>query len=164
MTMQFDNLGVYERHDDIEAETGIEVQFPNGISFKILRAGGANRKYQRALIKHMTPAIRRKIDSSRLSPEEEETLWRSIYVDSIIIDMKGAKSGGKEVPYSAKNVDALLKAAPDMLEELRNVADKLSSFRAQEIAEEAENLGNSSGGTLSGVSTKKTSSEEKNVA
>lgn len=157
--MKFDNLGVYERHDDIEAETGIDVQFPNGITFTVLRAGGANQRYQRALIKHMTPAIRRKIESSRLTPDEEQSLWRSIYVDSVIIDMKGVTSGGKKVPYSQDSVAALLEAAPDMLEELRNTADKLSSFRAQEIAEEAESLGNSSGGTSSGGSTKKTSSE-----
>lgn len=156
-TIKFDNLGAYGREDDREGEVGIDVGFPNGIVFTVLRAGGANGKYKRAVRKYITPAVERKISKGRLSTDEDDALWAGIYVDSIIINVVGAKIGGKEMQFTKPNTLALLKAAPDMFREVRNVCDDMMSFRNQEIRDAGESLGNDSSGNSSGVTKKKTS-------
>ena len=159
--MKIDNLGVYERDDKSEAENGIDVQFPNGITFTILRAGGVNYRYTRSLAKYITPDVQRRDKAGTLTWEEDQALWRKIYTDSIIIGMKGVMSGGKEIPFTRENVDAVLEASPEMFKVLRDTSDDLTAFRRQEVKEESEKLGNSSGGTTSGESTKTPSSAGK---
>lgn len=155
MTIKFDNLGVYARNDDAESKTGVDVEFPNGITVTILRAGGSNHKYTKAVRTYLTPAILRKIDAGVLSQDDEDALWAEIYADGIVIDFKGLKANGKDVPFSRDVVVDLLIASPQMLKDLKETADKLMTFRQAENEEEAENLGNSSSGTSSGGSLKK---------
>ena len=153
--MKFDNLGVYARNDEVESKIGVDVEFPNGITITILRAGGSNHKYSRAIRKYLTPSILRKIDAGVISQDDEDKLWAEIYADGIVTDFKGVMSGGKDVPYSRDAVVALLVASPQMLKDLRETADKLMTFRQEENKEEAKNLGNSSNGDSSGGSLKK---------
>lgn len=149
--IKFDNLGAYGREDDREGTVGVDVGFPNGIVFTVLRAGGANGKYKRAVRKHITPAIERKVTKGLLSNAEDEAIWAAIYAESIVANVTGAKVvGGKEMEFTKSNVIALLKAAPDMFSELRDVCDNMMSFRSRDIKDMAESLGNGSSGNSSG--------------
>jgi hypothetical protein len=153
--VKFGNLGSYERNDDLEAVSGIDVIFPNGITLTCLRAGGANHKYRAALRKYITPTISRRIEAGTMKQEDEDSLWAQIYAESIVIGMRGAVDpSGKKIPYSKENVAALFEAAPDMMKTTRETVEDMMSFREHEIKEEAKNLGNSSPGTSSGESSK----------
>ena len=157
--MKFDNLGVYGKADDLEAEVGFEIRFEEiGVVVVVLRAGGANQKYHRSVRKHLTQGFMRKVNNKQLSEEESDAVWRRVYAESVIIEVHGAKVDGKEMEFTTDNVIGLLEASPEMFGIIRAEADKLVNFRAAEVAEAAETLGNASSGKSSG-GTSKTSSK-----
>lgn len=139
--MQFDGLQLFERNEELEAQKGVDLLFPENIRITILRAGGSNKKYDKVLGRLIKP-YKRQMKTDTMDKTVSEKLMRELYTESVIIGWSGVKSKGKKVEFTKENVMNLITSFPEVFDEIREQADNLANFRTEEIKEEAENLGN----------------------
>jgi len=116
---------------------------------KIARAGGANKKYKKVLLRKLKP-YKRQIETETLDEDVSTNIMADIYADSVIIgwgveDDKGnTVSGihdmeGNIIPFNKENVVATLLALPELFKDIQAQAEKVAVFKAEELETEAKN-------------------------
>lgn len=117
--------------------------------FRIARMGKTNKRYQRMLEAETKPHIHA-IRNDNLSPEIDEAIslklfiatillnWANLRVIELFTEAEHSLPGGY-LPFTAANAEKLLKALPELYEELKSNATKMSNFRAEEISEDSKN-------------------------
>lgn len=142
MTTQFDKSGLegYITDKEVESEIGVWLPpFPGGREFKVLRAGGSNRKFSRAFQQAIKP-YRRQLDKGSLDPETSDGLMREMYAKHIVVDWRGINDvDGNPVPCTPENVDAFFKAFPELFSDVVSYATEMATF-SQENLEEAKDV------------------------
>lgn len=116
---------------------GVEVTFDNEAFFRISRMGKTNKRYQKMLEAETKPHIHA-IRTDNLSPEIDEAITLKIFISVILLDWRGVKSKevfghDSEVGCSTENAEKLFKALPELYIALKENAQKMSLFRAEEI-------------------------------
>jgi len=138
-----DGLEVYDSDKELEASIGIWLHFPNGRKINILRAGGSNYAYQRALSAATRP-LQRQILRGTLDTEQFNQLLLDVYLKSVVIGWEGVKdSAGHEIPYSKAAAKAFFERFPEIFDEVRDQAEKLANFQVDQASEVAEHMGES---------------------
>lgn len=141
--MQFDKtgLGDYLTDETLESEVGIWLKFPGGRRFRVLRAGGSNKKFLRALNAAIRPH-KRAMDRGTMDVETSDEIMRSIYAKHVVVDWDGIKDEkGKKVPCTPENVAEFFKVFPNLFSDLTTLATDMAQFSEDRIEEAKETLG-----------------------
>lgn len=142
--MKFSTTGLesYLSNEDLEARTGVWLQFPGGIRIKVLRAGGSNVKYQRVGSAVLKP-YSRQISRGTLDVEVTSGLMRDIYSKAVVVDWEGVKDvEGNDVPCTPENVRDFFEAVPELFDEVVEAATRIATFSQEQSDEAGEELGN----------------------
>jgi len=127
---------------------GIVLIYP-GFRITIARAGGANKKYQKALEKEIRPYLRA-LKTDTLDPEIAEQVIKSVYAKAIILDWEVQDEAGNWVqgieqpdgsllPVTQENMVNTFDALPDLFDDIRSQAASSALFKASLKEEAAKN-------------------------
>jgi hypothetical protein len=143
--LNFDGFDDFEMDENLESGQGVALDYDDGRTIIIHRAGGSNKKFERVLRAAMKPH-QRKFNLGTISPEKERELLIDVYAKAVVIGWSGITANGTEVPFTPENCAALFKAYPDLFQDVRDAATQLSNFRKAEKEDAEKNSGASSAG------------------
>lgn len=114
-------------------------------SFKVARAGGANKAFADHQRKLLTPHKRLLAASAKeMTPEALEIVNKAVRTSFIATCMKGWKevngTDGKAKPFNAEAVDALFTQYPDLYDDLLGLAQSLNTYQDDDSEEDLKNL------------------------
>lgn len=115
----------------------------------VARSGGANRKYARVLEATLKP-YRRAVDLGVMKEEKAREILHEVFAEAIILNWETKtpqgwvqgierEDGEGLVPYTKENVVAVLKALPDLFNDIKGQSDKVQLYRAAALEAEAGN-------------------------
>lgn len=131
-----------------ETEQGISLDY-GSFKIRIVRAGGANRKYVETLNRRLKP-YRRQMENDTLDSDVALRTMAEVYADTVIIGWEGVTDAeGRDLDYCRNNVIKLLTDLPELFRDLQEQAGKAALFRASEREEEQKNSQSGSAGSLS---------------
>ena len=127
------------------AEEGAWIQIDEETSIRVARYG--NRRFKKVFAR-LTAPYKVQIQQGTLNEEMASSLLTRAIAEAILVDWKGMKKAGKDLPYS---VEAAIKILSDeTLSNFRdmvvNLSQDIQTFREQEVREDAEKLQSISGG------------------
>lgn len=127
-------------------QRGIEVEYDSAL-FTLARAGGANKKYKKALAKALKP-FRAAIEADDIDDERARPAIVKVFVDHVLLDWKTLHEGkwvqgieseeGAPIPFNKENATAFLLECPELFDELQEKATKRKLFLA-DLEEAAKN-------------------------
>jgi hypothetical protein len=105
----------------------------------VARAGGSNKKFQKALsdlAKPHTLAMK----NQTMDPELADRLMVEAYADSIILNWKGVTDeSGKKIPFNKANVIELFTNLPDLFSNVVEQASQFSMFHDDTVGQAEKN-------------------------
>lgn len=126
---------------------GVVVEYAPGVEVKVARAGGGNKKYSRVL-NRLTKPYRRAIESGTLDEEVGENLLRETFAISILTDWTGFtkdlitnndEDASEALPFNKDNAMAVLKAQPNLFNDIKEVSSRLDAYRVETLESESGN-------------------------
>ena len=116
---------------------------------RIAHAGQGNSKYVKYAEKKLKP-VRRAMEAGALGNERSMSIMIDIYSKTIILDwqIRGEndtwKTGieakdGSTLPFTEENVEATLRALPNLFLDIQSQASSIANFRAAELEKESGN-------------------------
>lgn len=132
-------FNAYKSDETLESQ-GIVLNYGKDGKFIVARAGGANKKFAKALEARGRP-YRRQIENGTVNNEVLENLLREVFVETVILGWEGVKDQqtGEDIPFSKENCLALFEQVPNLFVDLREQATLFANFRAESIEEDAKN-------------------------
>lgn len=138
---------------NVEAE-GVWLDYGD-FRVKIRYAGESNKKYTRALESRTRP-FRRQIANGTFSDDRSKDIFCDVYAEAVVVDWNVAEDDdaaigetiwkrgihGKDggiLPYTKDNVKMVLKALPPLFNDIRQSAESIALFRADEMEEDGKN-------------------------
>ena len=128
------------RDREIEGKTGTELGLPGGITLIVLAASDANPRWR--LRGDEIIAEHNRLRNARATPQKQREWWSRIYAECLVIDWRGVKSKGIEVPFSVEACTAFLRKADDAYAAVENVVFETKNFRGQRIKAVVAEAGN----------------------
>ena len=138
-------MSLYKKFQtDTKAEVeGIELDFGDGVIFKIARAGKSNPDFAKASRKRTKPYLFA-IKAGTLDDAMANAILINVFADSVVKGWEGVTDAkGKALTFSHANVVKLFTDLPDLLEQVKEYAEDPDSFNAATHGGVAESLGNS---------------------
>jgi hypothetical protein len=130
---------------DRSAETdGVVLDYGDGVWIRIARAGGANKKYLRAL-ERLGRKYRRQIQLETLPEEVARKLFRETYAETVVLGWGGitqediGSEGDEPVEFTKANCVALFENLPDLFLDVQSQAQNMALFRAELDEDDAKN-------------------------
>lgn len=118
---------------------GIWVDYPNGVSMKIARMGGANTEYSRYLTNQLKP-YKFQIDRGTLSEDKSREILLEVFARYVLKDWKGVTDEkGRPIEYSVEAAKKVLAEYPELLNELQTLASDYRRFAREVLEETAKN-------------------------
>lgn len=139
----------YKTDEQLE-KNGIRVLFAEDeICLTLARAGGQNAGFQKSLAANLKP-YRRALQSETLSDKKANELLMKTFAESVVLKWETRVDGiyreGIEVegktelqPATVENMVAVFQALPDLFEDIKAEASRLSNYRKVEREEDAKN-------------------------
>lgn len=123
-----------------KAETeGIWIDYAEGISMKIARMGGSNTEYGNYLAAQLKP-YKFQMEKGTLPDSKAREILIDVVARYVLKDWKGVTdSKGKEIEFSAEKAKEVLAEYPELLNDLRIVAEDHRQFAAETLEETAKN-------------------------
>ena len=120
-----------------------------GFRVRMARAGGSNKRYQKAMERETRP-LKRAIQAEALPEGQANELVRRVFAEAIILDWEvrqedGTYTQGIEgpdgdvIPFTKENVIATLEELPELFDELQSAAAKASNYREAVLEADAKN-------------------------
>lgn len=129
----------YATDKNLESGAGVKLEYPDGVSLTIHRAGGSNRKFLQSMDAKIKPH-RRQIQLGTIDRDLSDKLIAEVYAESVIKGWSGVTDeNGNDLPFTKQNVVKLLLDLPDLFNDIKAQADTLANFRKEELEEEAKN-------------------------
>ena len=140
--MQFDRTGLESYiTDEANESEGVWLKFPGDRRIKILRAGGANKRYARIFQQAIKP-YKRQLDRGSLDADVSDRIMREVYAKTIVVGWMGIHDAdGNTVAFSQGNVIEFFTAFPEIFTDVIDCAGEMANFQEHEVAEAAEILG-----------------------
>jgi hypothetical protein len=136
---------MFQTDKTAEVEQGITLDY-GSFKFRIVRAGGANRKYTEALNRKLKP-YRRQLENDTLDNDVALKAMAEVYADTVLLGWEGVTGpDGQPLEYCRNNVIKILTDLPDLFRDVQEQANKAALFRAAEREEEAKNSVSGSAG------------------
>lgn len=133
--------------DETLETSGIEIDYGDFV-VTLARAGGANRRYGKAL-EAKTKPYRRAIQTETMNSKVADTILREVFASTIVLNWQTRVDGelktgiegpdGDLLPFNVANVTATLKNLPDLYSDLQAQANKSALFRASLLEGDAGN-------------------------
>lgn len=122
---------------DVENK-GITLDFGD-FAIRIARAGGANKKYAKALVRILKP-FRKAIATNTISDARQSALMAEVYAESVILDWVNVKDrDGVNMEFNKENCIKLLVDLPVLFQQIMADAENYNNFKAIEAEEVAKN-------------------------
>jgi hypothetical protein len=101
----------------------------------------------------LTRPLRKQIQIDVLEDNAYDELNKKAYFRAVVIGWENVNDAdGNYITFSEANFVKLMTDLPDLWDALQDACTRLSNFRAEEIRQDGEDLGNSSAGIRSGAS------------
>lgn len=136
----------FETSSDFETK-GIVLDY-NTFRVTIARAGGANKKYEKALVAKSKP-YKRLIQTGNLDKETDRKILLETYAETIVLNWetlvddkykKGIESkDGAILPFNKANVIQTFLNLPDLFVEIMQQANRLDLFKEEILEEDSKN-------------------------
>ncbi|MGQ0664604.1 MAG: hypothetical protein ACT4P2_13710 [Pseudomonadota bacterium] len=111
----------------------------------IARAGGANRKFGKALDAKLKPH-RRQIELGTLDDKLATRLMAEAYAEAVVRGWSGmTDADGHPLPFSRENAVQLLSDLPDLFRDVQEQASRIALFRRQSLEDSEKNSATASG-------------------
>lgn len=108
-------------------------------TFFVSRMSRTNKNYLKSLERN-TKAHRRAIELETIKPEQAEQINMQVFVDSILLGWENIKDkDGEVIQFTKENAKSLFERLPDLYDDLNEKAKKASTFRDEQVEEEAKN-------------------------
>ena len=120
--------------DETLENEGVWQPAGEGCELKIARLGNPEST---RLLRRYERKYRRQIDNGTLSPEKDAEITARVYAEAILLDWRGMKESGVEVPYSTENAFRLLNEYRELREMVADYAKDAEAYRQAEL-EDAE--------------------------
>lgn len=138
MTKKKSAHDLFGTNKNLEAEKGVTLDY-SVFQITILRAGGANKKYSKALNENMKP-YRAAFERGDLDDETSEEILLKSFVQGVVLGWSGnIGRNGKKEEYSEEACIAVFKELPDLFDDVKKQANDKSLFRAANEAIEEKN-------------------------
>ena len=128
-------MSIYKRFktdSELEAKAGIELDYGDGVKIRVLRAGGSNLAFQKAL---RDALIKQGRKLSSMTDEESVRGMAEIYADTVILGWEGITDENDEpLSFSKSNVVKVLTELPELFRDIQSAAQSVDLFRAERKA------------------------------
>lgn len=129
---QFKNDEKYERD-------GVTLDLGDAGKFKIARAGGANKRFEKAFSKAMRP-YRRRIETNTVTNDELQKEVVKVFAKTVILGWEGVTGkDGNDLPFTYENCVTVMTDLPDLFREIHEAATEQALFREQISEDDAKN-------------------------
>ncbi len=137
---------MFETDTAVERD-GIWIDYAPGVEVRIARAGGSNKHFAKVMQRLAKPH-RRAIQTESVDGEVLKDIFIKAYALAIITDWKGFTKdlitqddadSETELDFNKDNVEAVLRAQPNLFEDIQKAADTISYFRAEINEEDSKN-------------------------
>lgn len=119
-------------------QTGIVIDYGD-FRFRVARAGGANKEYQKALERKTRP-FKRAIQADAFTNDQAIAVLREVYAETVILGWEGVTDeSGKPMEFSRENALKLFNDLPDLFSDLMQQANNSALYREQLRGEDAKN-------------------------
>jgi len=113
-------------------------------AFKVARAGGSNKAFTKAQMANLKPNQRLiQANAKNPSPEVLEIIQKAqkdSFVTACMMDWKNVQSvDGTPLSFSKENAKMLMDKLPDLYDFLYDAANSITTFQAEDVADEAKN-------------------------
>lgn len=122
-SIQLDGFDRFKTDANLETGDGVTIEYDDGKSITVRRAGGRNTAYALAL-----SDARAKMTGKKLSAEEDRRVMVGVVADTIVVGWSGITSGGKELEFTKANVVAVFMAYPELYLDVFQHANDLNNF------------------------------------
>lgn len=124
---------------DAKAENqGINLDFGD-FAIRIARAGGANKKYAKALVRILKP-YRKAIATNTIAEKKQSELMAEVYAETVVLGWVNVKDrDGVEMEFNKENCIKLLVDLPVLFQQIMADAENFNNFKADEAEEVAKN-------------------------
>ena len=129
---------MFETDTKVERD-GIWIEYAPGVEVRVARAGGSNKHFAKVMQRLAKPH-RRAIQTDSVDDDVLKNIFIKAYATSIIVDWKGFTKdlitcddadAGEELEFSKDNVEAVLRAQPNLFQDIQKASDTISYFRAE---------------------------------
>jgi hypothetical protein len=132
---------IYEKfgtNKDAE-QGGIILDYGDGLTIKIARAGGSNIKFEKAAQAKMRKfGLQAKHDL--LEPEQMRTIFREVLAETVVLGWTGVTDrDGNELPCTKDNIIKVFTDLPDLFDDVLEQSRKASLFKETILESEAKN-------------------------
>ena len=137
---------MFETDTAVERD-GIWIEYAPGIEIRISRAGGSNKHFAKTMQRLAKPH-RRAIQTESVDDSILKDLFVRAYAQAIIVDWKGFTkdlithddADSEEVlDFNKDNVEAVLRAQPNLFVDIQQASDNISLFRAEVLEADSGN-------------------------
>lgn len=120
-------------------ETGVVLEYGDGVEVMVARAGGANRKYAKVLSR-LTRPHRAAIQNEVLDETLGQEIMYQTYAQAVVKGWKGItkdiltnndEDAEVELECTEENIIAVFKALPDLYEDIKKMSDSIAMFREE---------------------------------
>lgn len=133
--------GIYDKFKTNKAaeQEGIILDYGDGQTIKIARAGGSNIRFEKAAQAKMRKfGLQAKHDL--LEPEQMRTIFREVLAETVVLGWTGfTDEEGKPLSFSKENVVKVFTDLPDLFDDVLEQSRKASLFKENILEDEAKN-------------------------
>lgn len=125
MSNPYDFFGT---NKELESGKGVTLEYP-GFSITIHRAGGGNKKFSQVLAAKMRPH-RQRFERGLLDDETSHKILLETYAESVVVGWNGVTDAdGNPLEFNTANCIKLFTDLPDLFDDVKDQANKVSVFR-----------------------------------
>lgn len=129
---------MFETDTAVERD-GIWIKYAPGVEVRIARAGGSNQHFAKT-VQRLSKPHRRAIQTESVDEEVLMDIFVKAYAASVIVDWKGFTKdlitkddadAETMLDFNKDNVEAVLKAQPNLFADIQKASDTIAYFRAE---------------------------------
>jgi len=118
---------------------GIYLDYGDGQTIKIARAGGSNVKFEKA-VQNTMRKYELQSKHGLLDPEQQRTIFREVLADTVVLSWTGfTDEAGNELACTKANIIQVFTDLPDLFDDVLEQSRKSSLFKANVLEVEAKN-------------------------
>lgn len=133
-------MNIYETFetDSKTEKDGLTIDY-GSFSFKIARAGGSNKKYNK-LLETLTKPFRRAIQTETMNEDKSKEILIEVYAKTVVIGWDGiTDKDNKPLVFSVKNCIQVFSDLPDLFSDIQTQANQAALFRKSIVEEDSKN-------------------------
>lgn len=131
----YDKFGTNKKAE----QEGITLDYGDGLTIQIARAGGSNIRFEKAAQQKMRKfGLQAKHDL--LEPEQMRSIFREVLAETVVLGWTGVTDKeGNELPFNKENCIKVFTDLPDLFDDVLEQSRKASLFKEVILEEEAGN-------------------------